>query len=357
MSDDPYKDFEQYVQQIGEDKDRLHQFVNGSAEETVETEGGPLPTLAGITKKVEGLADVYQYILDSDAISYARLIEDSNGDLRVVECIDPDENYRIFPAAETPPTSPSEFVVFLCAGQSNMDGRGDPAECPVPPAGYGYAWNDVGLVGLDSDITNDTMLPAFASEFVRRTGLGVIVVKYAVGGSAMAPGAAASAGYWGGSESVYRGPAVARLRACLSYLRSNGYAYQFGGVLWSQGERDAQAIDAADIVIGDYDAALADLVAYFRGELGDKWPFYFVRTGRVTSGDTSGWQAIRDAQDRACANDDWLMMGYTGTIRFVDRGLMKVDGIHYSQAGLNECGKKLAASAAILSPLIAIQEV
>lgn len=299
-------------------------------------------------------------ITKSLVVPYAQLVVDTDGALRVLECVDLSGRYRRFPESSAPApvvTPPTEYVVFLCAGQSNMNGRGDAAECPVPPAGYGYAWQDgTGLVAMDSAITNVTMLPAFVNEFVRRTGLGVIVVKYAVGGSAMAPGAAVSASFWGDTGGGYREAAVSRLRNCLSFLRSNGYAYQFGGILWSQGERDAQAIDTSDIVIADYDAGLANMMAYFRGELGGKWPFYFVRTGRLTSGDTAGWQAIRDAQDRACATDEWVMMGYTGALRFPQRGLMKTDGIHYSQAGLNECGTKLAAVAATLSTRISIEE-
>lgn len=47
-----FEDFQAYVAQIGGDKDKLHLFVNGTAEETVMTDNGQIPTLAGIIAAV-----------------------------------------------------------------------------------------------------------------------------------------------------------------------------------------------------------------------------------------------------------------------------------------------------------------
>lgn len=58
---DPYRTFEQYVDQIGEDKDRLHQFVNGTYTEDVSTEGGPIPTLAKMLKSVSDAGGLAMY--------------------------------------------------------------------------------------------------------------------------------------------------------------------------------------------------------------------------------------------------------------------------------------------------------
>lgn len=110
----------------------------------------------------------------------------------------------------------------------------------------------------------------------------MILIDSATGGTAMTPAADIGNGYWGGAGGGLREAAISDLNACIAYLRGAGYAYQFGGILWSQGERDAQSIEAATITKADYTSAWADFIAYMRGELGDYWPLVFHEQGLGT---------------------------------------------------------------------------
>lgn len=54
--------FAQYVERIGQNKDLMDQFVHGGPEDTVQTEGGPIPTLAGISKAVSESGGYPMYV-------------------------------------------------------------------------------------------------------------------------------------------------------------------------------------------------------------------------------------------------------------------------------------------------------
>lgn len=65
------------------------------------------------------------------------------------------------------------------------------------------------------------------------------------------------------------------------------------------------------------------------------------RVGAPDSGDTAGFQAVRDAQDAACDAVAGMHMAYTGCVDFPDLGLMS-DDLHYSQVGYNTMGTAIA---------------
>ncbi len=294
----------------------------------------------------------------ADYPEMVKCVVDASGDLRVVYRLDAAAGvYQYSEDSSETTSAPTEYVLFLMAGQSNAHGSSrDPENSPVPPANWAFYWNGASLSPLEdpwATASYGSAWPSFAIKFTELTGKGVILVDGATGGTAMAPAADIGNGYWGGAGGGLRENAVADLNACITHLRSASYAYQFGGVLWSQGERDAQSIDASTITKADYTSAWANFIAYMRGELGDFWPFVFSRTGSKDSGDTSGFQDIRDAQDSICAADQFVLMGFTGALNFPALGMM-YDDLHYDQAGLNKMGEAMAQSCAQMSASTAI---
>lgn len=216
-----------------------------------------------------------------------KCVADSNGDLRVVYRLDEDAGVNHYSEdSGTATASPTEYVLFTVAGQSNAHGSSrDPENSPVPPVGWAYYWDGAALSPLEdpwATVSFGSAWPSFAIKFTELTGKGVILIDSATGGTAMTPAADIGNGYWGGAGGGLREAAISDLNACIAYLRGAGYAYQFGGILWSQGERDAQSIEAATITKADYTSAWADFIAYMRGELGDYWPLVFHEQGLGT---------------------------------------------------------------------------
>lgn len=236
--------------------------------------------------------------------------------------------------------------VFLVAGQSNARGKGDAADAPAVPEGVAHEWTGDGLAHLVDPVGDDhaegapvgSAWPAFAATYHELTGRESVYVPGAAGGSGLV--AAANPGHhWdveAGSELFRR--AVRRTWDCLTHLRTVDDP-TLRGVLWCQGESDAQAIDEGAVALPAYRGALRRLVEAFRREFdrGDL-PVYVFQTGRPESADTDGFAAVRDAQARLADSDDAVHLVYDATVTFPERGLMR-DELHFTQAGYNEMGR------------------
>ncbi|MFB6218972.1 MAG: sialate O-acetylesterase [Halobacteriaceae archaeon] len=236
--------------------------------------------------------------------------------------------------------------VFLVAGQSNARGKGESADAPPVPEGVAHEWRGDGLVHLEDPVGDDhgpdtpvgSAWPAFAVTYHELTGRESVYVPAAVGGSGLVA-AANPDEHW----DVERGSAlfrraVQRTWDCLTHLRADGDP-TLRGVLWGQGERDAQAIDAGEVAVPEYRGALRRLVGGFRREFDRAdLPVFVFQTGRPASGDTDGFAAVRDAQARLADSDDAVHLVFDGAVGFPERGLMR-DDLHYTQGGYNEMGR------------------
>lgn len=71
------------------------------------------------------------------------------------------------------------------------------------------------------------------------------------------------------------------LIGCTEYLDAIPATYIVRGVLWSQGERDAQAIDdsTAGVSKAGYKTAFANMIARYRSDIGDSFRLALFRTG------------------------------------------------------------------------------
>ena len=157
-----------------------------------------------------------------------------------------------------------------------------------------------------------------------QTGVPIGLIPAAHGGTSMQQWDPARKGQ--GDHSLY-GATLERVRAV---------GGKVAGILWYQGESDANPADAAL-----YEARMTALVQSFRADLGQPdLPFYYVQLGAfVTDPDpelVSGWNSVRESQRT------WQeTLPSLGMVSAVDCGLD--DGIHIDTPGLKMLGHRLAA--------------
>ena len=247
--------------------------------------------------------------------------------------------------------------LWVLAGQSNMEGVGDLSEVETShplvhsfqsreswaPAEEPLHWlgespRPVHHVLWGQPVPTEVPLrdPArakgaglglsFAKARVEQRGVPVGLVPAAHGGTSMQQWDPASKGQ--GGHSLY-GATLERVKAV---------GGKVAGILWYQGESDANPTDAAL-----YEARMTTLVQSFRADLGQPdLPFYYVQLGGfVTDPDpglVSGWNSVRESQRTWQSS-----LSNVGMVSAIDCGLD--DGIHIDTAGLKTLGKRLAAVA------------
>jgi hypothetical protein len=236
---------------------------------------------------------------------------------------------------------PEEIDVFLVAGQSNASGKGVAASSPNPQFDTVYHWYPGAFNMVTDEVGNantGSAWPSFGITWHSLTGRKICFVPSAVESSAQVAAADSGAGNWDTTGTLYD-TAVSNLENALLDIAAAGYTPVLRGILWSQGETDAAAINATTITSGQYTTALTTMVTNFRVNFGVDLPFYIFRTGTRTDQSDAGYLAIRDAQD-AFAYSDPLRnrMVFRNAVDFPTRSLM-IDVVHYSQAGYNEMGR------------------
>ncbi len=252
--------------------------------------------------------------------------------------------------------------LWILAGQSNMEGVGDladvetphplvhsfqsreqwaPAEEPLhwlgesPRAVHHVLWGQpvpAETPPRDLSRTKGAGLGlTFAKTWADGTGVPVGLVPAAHGGTSMQQWDPARKGQ--GGHSLY-GATLERVRAVGGSL-----GRRIAGILWYQGESDANPTDAAL-----YESRMTELVQSFRTDLGQPdLPFYYVQLGGFVSDpfpeSVSGWNRVRESQRT------WQStLPNIGMVSAIDCGLD--DGIHIDTSGLKSLGKRLAAIAA-----------
>jgi len=166
----------------------------------------------------------------------------------------------------------------------------------------------------------------FAKTLSDQTGVPIGLIPAAHGGTSMQQ--------WEPSRRDMGGDSL--YGATLERIRANGG--KVTGILWYQGESDANPNDAAV-----YEQRMTELVQAFRTDLGQPdLPFYYVQLG-VFANDPStdginGWNSIRESQrvfQGALPN--------LAVVSAIDLGLD--DAIHIDTAGLKTLGRRFTAVA------------
>ena len=166
----------------------------------------------------------------------------------------------------------------------------------------------------------------FAKTLSEQTGVPIGLIPAAHGGTSMQQ--------WDPSRRAMGGDSL--YGATLERIRANGG--KVAGILWYQGESDANPADAAV-----YQQRMAELVQAFRADLGQPdLPFYLVQLGIFacdpSTDGINGWNSIRESQ-RVLPET----LPNVAVVSAVDLGLD--DGIHIDTAGLKTLGRRFAAVA------------
>jgi hypothetical protein len=252
------------------------------------------------------------------------------------------------------PIGTTDIDVFLIAGQSNAKGRatdvvgGGPSvgTAPILQVNNGIITkgNDPVGSGIYQAIIGSAW-PQFGITWQELSGHRVAFVPAAISTTAQLP--AAGAAYGVDNWSVTGGllsSSKTMLNASMTALTDAGYNPIFKGVLWIQGETDAEVINVGGVTQAQYIDSFRDTIASYRADYGDDMRFYIIRIGSRLGGSDVGFAQIREAQEIVANSDPNTKIIYRGTVDFPARNLMN-DTYHYKQAGYNEVGV-LGATAA-----------
>jgi hypothetical protein len=239
--------------------------------------------------------------------------------------------------------------LFLIAGQSNAVGQGD-ANTSIrckPGTAYEYSVTADSLFSLQdptgySELNFErartgSIVPAFASVYNQLTGSKVIIISAARGGSSChAKAELENYGTWSatGRLPLFNGTLEKVNGACKKTK------LPLSGIIWLQGERDANAINTQQLTPEEYKQALQDVIIRFRKALSWQVPFYIVLTGYYKDHANYGFDCVRAQQERVATEIPDTYIVYRDTNVFIEKGWMK-DAIHYNQEGLNAIGSAI----------------
>lgn len=242
-------------------------------------------------------------------------------------------------------------ALFLLAGQSNAVGQGDSSSSVTcsPATAYEYKEASDNLVPLADPVGENavafqrantgSVAPAFAKTYHELSGQKIVIVSAARGGSSCHVKAELDhMGTWATQGKLQlMAPAIQKTK---SALRKTGSS--LNGILWLQGERDANAINAQQLTTQEYKDALLSVISRFREAFGEV-PFYIVLTGYYKDHPLEGFDAVRAVQEEVSRQLKKVYVVYRDTDQFEKKGWMK-DAIHYNQAALNAVGEASATA-------------
>ena len=239
--------------------------------------------------------------------------------------------------------------LFLLAGQSNAVGQGDSSKSNLNTCNNSYEYD----VLLDSikllkdpagqkwkslETTNraGTILPAFSKTMNGLTQKKVVVLMAARGGSSCSKYAELDKyGTWDTSGKLFA-DAVEKTNKAI--IKSG---IPLTGIIWMQGERDANAINDGKETGEAFKSSLESLIKRFRNRYGKRLPFFIVQTGYQSGRPNAGNDKVREMQAAVAKSMKRVYVVYEDTNLFFDRNWMK-DNVHYNQVGLNDIGEKAA---------------
>lgn len=157
-----------------------------------------------------------------------------------------------------------DLLFFM--GQSNMAGRGEAALAPVVAPGMGYEYravtdpdtlhpleepfgvNENDPAGVyEPGMKTGAMVSSFVNACTAQTGVPVVGVSCAKGGSAIAK--------WLPGTPYYQ-DAVRRARKARAFLQANGYIIRHSAMVWCQGCTDGDLHTPKDVYKADTERVL-----------------------------------------------------------------------------------------------------
>ncbi len=240
--------------------------------------------------------------------------------------------------------------LFLIAGQSNAVGQGDASQSVVcqPETAFEYIATTNDCIPLKDPVGEKWKLfqkagtgsiaPAFAKRFNELTGRKVYIVAAARGGASC--NVKAEMGNYGTWDETGNNPLFADA-VNKTQMAQKKIGTSLSGIIWMQGERDANAILNKQLTADEYQHSLESVINRFRKQLGKNLPFYIVLTGNQTDKTTEGSLAVQHVQKIVAAKLKQVYIAYDQTPNFLEKKWLK-DIVHYNQTALNEIGEKVA---------------
>ena len=241
-------------------------------------------------------------------------------------------------------------TLFLLAGQSNAQGLGGRGEKIICPENTCYEYNVIldSIIPLRDPVgqhwktlnkSGGSICPAFAKTYYELSGGEVYMVTAARGGSSIHANSRLGAyNTWANTGDVFT-DAVEKTQKAIELS-----GVSLTGVIWMQGERDANSILDGKLTAEQYEQGLEDVIRRFRAEFGRELPFYIVLIGYQRDKDPAGCQAVRDMQVRVARKVKRVYVAYSETDTFAERNWY-LDHVHYCQEALNDIGRTVAREA------------
>lgn len=234
-----------------------------------------------------------------------------------------------------------DLILFM--GQSNMAGRGDASLAPAVPRGMGYEYRAItdpahlhslaepfGANENDPEGVNEpgmktgSMVSSFVNACTARTGIAVVGVSCAKGGSSIAE--------WLPGTPFFE-DAVRRTHKARRFLEENGYHIRHGVMLWCQGCTDGDLHTEKTTYKLNTDRVIHTFLASTGLET-----CFLVQIGNQRDAPEL-YVPIQQAQEELAADYDDIIMVSRRFKTFAAKGLMK-DCFHYLQPAYNEVGEE-----------------
>ncbi len=233
--------------------------------------------------------------------------------------------------------------MYLVAGQSNAQGKGDASLSPLVDTLTAFEYNPglnqlihlqdpVGQNAAGFLAANDgSPWPAFGKKYFDLTADTLVLVQAARAGSGLHPLSSSPGISWSQSGILYT------LCSFKMNQARSGTGMDFDGIVWLQGETDGKAVNDSLITQNDYRDELIVMIDNFRSTYGCHLPFYIVLVGTFTGEPPAGFDAIRAAQEEVAAMQPNTHIIHETTVDFPVLGWMS-DNVHYNQTGYNNVG-------------------
>lgn len=219
--------------------------------------------------------------------------------------------------------------IVVAMGQSNMCGSGgDILESPEVSGGVHWYQNNV----LSPMKKQGTLLPAFGNAYYKQTGVPVIVIQTAVGGS--------SSKAWLRDGLISN--SVKQLKNCKKHLAHNNVTVRHIYMLWFQGETDAKK----GVGKTEYTNNLNKIFKKMKAEGTEK--FLMIQIGQYKNRryDVS---TIISAQQQICKKNKKFEMVSTVTKSLSKKDKWYKDNVHFNQKALNKIGTEAGKKAGKLA--------
>ena len=240
-----------------------------------------------------------------------------------------------------------DLLIFM--GQSNMAGRGDAALAPAVLPGMGFEYRAVtapdrlfplqepfGVNENDPAGVNEpgmktgSMVSSFVNACTAQTGVPIVAVSCAKGGSAIAE--------WMPGTPYYQ-DALRRVRQCRRWLGDNCFTVRHSAMVWCQGCTDGDLHTRKTVYKLDTDRMLHEFMFDAKLET-----CFLIQIGNQRD-DPELYRPIQQAQEElATAYDDVVLVSRLFKT-FAAKGLMK-DKFHYRQPAYNLVGAEAGQNAA-----------